>query len=107
MLSFSLVAEALTGLIYHRPSGENSNFQSELCPFQINEIGAKMSEVKIRPTLTNFVCLPATGKLQHNHCPGFKSERIRSPYRILSGGLIAINLRFSCLYQNVFSGGLL
>ena len=23
MLSFSLVAEALTGLIYHRPSGEN------------------------------------------------------------------------------------
>ena len=27
MLSFSLVVEALTGLIYHRPSGENSNFQ--------------------------------------------------------------------------------
>ena len=27
MLSFSLAAEALTGLIYHRPSGENSNFQ--------------------------------------------------------------------------------
>ena len=27
MLSFSLVAEALTGLIYHRPSDENSNFQ--------------------------------------------------------------------------------
>ena len=27
MLNFSLVAEALTGLIYHRPSGENSNFQ--------------------------------------------------------------------------------
>ena len=27
MLSFSLVAEALTGLIYHRPSGENSKFQ--------------------------------------------------------------------------------
>ena len=26
MLSFSLVAEALTGLIYHRPSGENSSF---------------------------------------------------------------------------------
>ena len=24
MLSFSLVAEALTGLIYHRPLGENS-----------------------------------------------------------------------------------
>ena len=29
MLSFSLVAEALTGLIYHRPSGENSKFQSK------------------------------------------------------------------------------
>ena len=27
MVSFSLVAGALTGLIYHRPSGENSNFQ--------------------------------------------------------------------------------
>ena len=26
MLSFSLVAEALTGLIYHRPLGENSKF---------------------------------------------------------------------------------
>ena len=26
MLSFSLVAEALTGLIYHRPPDENSNF---------------------------------------------------------------------------------
>ena len=26
MLSFSLVAEALTGLIYHRPSGENFSF---------------------------------------------------------------------------------
>ena len=29
MLSFSLVAEALTGLIYHRPSGKDSNFQFE------------------------------------------------------------------------------
>ena len=26
MLSFSLVAEALMGLIYHRPSGENFSF---------------------------------------------------------------------------------
>ena len=26
MLSFSLVAEALTGLIYHRPLGKNSKF---------------------------------------------------------------------------------
>ena len=30
MLSFSLVAEALTGLIYYRPAGENSNFQNTL-----------------------------------------------------------------------------
>ena len=29
MLSFSLVAEALTGLIYHRPSGENSKFATK------------------------------------------------------------------------------
>ena len=28
MLSFSLVAEALAGLIYHRPSGENFSFLS-------------------------------------------------------------------------------
>ena len=26
MSSFSLVADSLTGLIYHRPSGENSKF---------------------------------------------------------------------------------
>ena len=26
MLSFFLVAEAFTGLIYHRPTGENSRF---------------------------------------------------------------------------------
>ena len=31
MLSFSLVAEALTGLIYHRPSGENSKFAKTFC----------------------------------------------------------------------------
>ena len=30
MLSFSLVAEALTGLIYHRPLGENSKFLPSL-----------------------------------------------------------------------------
>ena len=28
MLSFSLVAEALMGLIYHRPSGENFSFDT-------------------------------------------------------------------------------
>ena len=31
MLSFSLVAEALTGLIYHRPSAENSKFLPSVC----------------------------------------------------------------------------
>ena len=38
MLSFSLVAEALTGLIYHRPSGENSKIPSlaTLAPFSLN-----------------------------------------------------------------------
>ena len=30
MLSFSLAAEALTGLIYHRPSGENSSIVAQL-----------------------------------------------------------------------------
>ena len=30
MLSFSLVAEALTGLSYHHPSGENSSVHSQL-----------------------------------------------------------------------------
>ena len=30
MLSFSLVAEALTGLIYQCPSGKNPNFQLQL-----------------------------------------------------------------------------
>ena len=41
MLSFSLVAEALTGLIYHRPSGENSKF-------------AKMADV-LTPLVVNFL----------------------------------------------------
>ena len=35
MLSFSLVAEALMGLIYHRPSGENSKFVFGLNKTQI------------------------------------------------------------------------
>ena len=39
MLSFSLVAEALTGLIYHRPSGENSKFA-----FAKGAIGRKKRE---------------------------------------------------------------
>ena len=36
MLSFFLVAEALTGLIYHRPPGENSSFHfTEIHLFEI------------------------------------------------------------------------
>ena len=35
MLSFSLVAEALTGLIYNRPSGENSKIPSTTWILQI------------------------------------------------------------------------
>ena len=37
MLSFSLVAEALTGLIYHRPSGENSKFLPSSLPRKDSE----------------------------------------------------------------------
>ena len=44
MLSFSLVAETLTGLIYPRPSGENSNFQ-----FRIPSI--KFSLLNTRPQI--------------------------------------------------------
>ena len=39
MLNFFLVAEALTGLIYHRPTGKDASFQFTPClkmaPFQI------------------------------------------------------------------------
>ena len=44
MLSFSLVAEALTGLIYHRPSGENSNFQSVTLPDDGRSISRNVAE---------------------------------------------------------------
>ena len=37
MLSFSLVAEALTGLIYHRPSGENSKFAHSKETFKLKD----------------------------------------------------------------------
>ena len=32
-LNFSLVAEALTGLIYHRPWGENSSFALHIAEY--------------------------------------------------------------------------
>ena len=38
MLSFSLVEEALTGLIYHRPSDENSSFQFTSGGWGIEEV---------------------------------------------------------------------
>ena len=45
MLSFSLVAEALTGLIYHRPSGENSNFRFSSVKYKLGD-GQKDSDVR-------------------------------------------------------------
>ena len=38
MLSFSLVAEALTGLIYHRPLGENSKFLPWITPLKFRRV---------------------------------------------------------------------
>ena len=61
MLSFSLVAEALTGLIYHRPSGENSNFQfgstyiglpTKLCRWLSNFVVGRVLQVKIEGLLS-------------------------------------------------------
>ena len=46
MLSFSLVAEALTGLIYHRPSGENSNFQFKHFPEDERSFSRNVASVK-------------------------------------------------------------
>ena len=45
MLSFSLVAEALTGLIYHRPSGENFKIPSFLC-LMMGEVSPETSPKK-------------------------------------------------------------
>ena len=45
MLSIFLVAEALTGLIYHRPVGENFNFQfNELIQFTLPDDGRSISQ---------------------------------------------------------------
>ena len=55
MLSFSLVAEALTGLIYHRPSGENSNFQFR--PTDTDEILKEINQLKNKTTLDIRVTL--------------------------------------------------
>ena len=47
MLSFSLVAEALTGLIYHRPSGENSKFLPPFNAFGRLEDGGRHVNVRV------------------------------------------------------------
>ena len=46
MLSFSLVAEALTGLIYHRPSGENFSSLRRGSPFNAEHGAAKQQHAR-------------------------------------------------------------
>ena len=46
MLSFSLVAEALTGLIYYRPSGENFSF---VCFVNYGLNGSIVLSSKVKP----------------------------------------------------------
>ena len=48
MLSFSQVAEALTGLIYHRPSGENSKFLPSLLFYLSNLVFKRKRNQKAR-----------------------------------------------------------
>ena len=52
MLSFSLVAEALPGLIYHRPPGENSSFL-----LRKNQIGTNTRTVRSITVLENVVAI--------------------------------------------------
>ena len=75
MLSFSLVAEALTGLIYHRPSGENSNFQFEF-------------------TLACLVAEPLTGLIYH--CPSGENSDFQFSSHLpgaLSEGILMLTLK--------------
>ena len=51
MLSFSLVAEALTGLIYHRPSGEN--FSSTCCIVRMRTVFHLRSDSEVGRTSKN------------------------------------------------------
>ena len=75
MLSFSLVAEALTGLIYHRPSGENSNFQ---------EVFECLSGTHSHKNCTNKEkrspkCANCRGPRVANYkgCPAYKDQAFR------------------------------
>ena len=43
MLSFSLVAEAIAGLIYHRPSGENFSFLQSNHSLSLNLVNTRTS----------------------------------------------------------------
>ena len=48
MLSFSVVAEALTGLIYHRPSGENFTSALHCTPcLMMGEVSVETSSKNI------------------------------------------------------------
>ena len=79
MLSFSLVAEALTGLIYHRPSGENSKFlpflPSTLCQMmgkylpkrhQHKQTGSRQDKNCSFRTLYNMISTEPTNIIHSN-----------------------------------------
>ena len=60
-LSFSLVTEALTGLKYHRPLGENSNFQ--FTPFlMMREVSLETSpkNIMIQDMISSENCMNTT-----------------------------------------------
>ena len=70
MLSFSLVAEALTGLIYHRPSGENSKFLPSRPSTQLLQ-GVRLTEKEWKVS----VC-KGFSKNQSHTPPKYSAERI-------------------------------
>ena len=65
MLSFSLVAEALTRLIYHRSSGENSSFQfSSLQDYMMQE--NHVTSVNVQPLILKVVVRPIHRHVWHS-----------------------------------------
>ena len=80
MLSFSLVAEALTGLIYHRPSGENSNFQFSMNSSKTMTIAMTKSrsggvfEVLGRCSVRVMIAPTQTKQQEKPGDPGFKDD---------------------------------
>ena len=59
MLSFFLIAEVLTGLIYHRPAGENSSFQFTPLVYQVTGIVYEVEEFRSSVSVT---CLKIVGQ---------------------------------------------